>query len=190
MMSRFVHITLMYLQDLLSIPSLAGYVITAEVLPGHIRPGDNTVMTDWADLREQINKRELAVTRNGEDAIDEFLTELNAYHKADYKVGGVTRWAVMATGPRVLQLCLLGLPASSGRIKANSLFRMDNCPAVLLGTLPLAVHFNKRRTVSGPVPTLFSPDTAATEAVLNRDPTVAYPGKINYRIGSKSTYGE
>jgi hypothetical protein len=168
---------LLYLQDLLPIPSLAGYVITAEVLPGHIWPGDNTVMTDWADLRDQINKRELAVTRNGEDAVDKFLTELNAYHKADYKVGGVTRWAVMATGPRAMQLCLLGLPASSGRIKANSLFRMDNCPAILLGTLPLAVHFNKRRTVSGPVPTLFSPDPPATEEALNRDPTIAYPGK-------------
>jgi hypothetical protein len=134
-------------------------------------------MTDWAYVRDQVNKRELAVTKNGEDATDEFLTELNAHHKADYKVGGVTRWAVMATGPRALQLCLLGLPAFSGRIKANSLFRMDNCLAVLLRGLPLAVHFNKRRTVSGPVPTLFSPDPAATEEALNKDPTVAYPGK-------------
>ncbi len=167
-----------WFQDLLTIPALAGYVMTAEVLPGHIRPGDNTVMTDWADLKDQINKRELAVTKDGEDATEEFLSQLNAYHKADYKAGGVTRWAIMATGPRVLQLCLLGLPASSGRIKANSMFRMDNCPAVLLGALPLTVHFNKRRTVSGPVPTLFSPDPPATEEALNRDPTIAYPGKL------------
>jgi hypothetical protein len=100
---------LLYLQDLLSIPSLAGYVVTAEVLPGHIRPGDNAVMTDWSDLREQINKRELAVTRNSEDAVDEFLMELNAYHKADYKVGGVTRWAITAPRPTVMPTRPAGL---------------------------------------------------------------------------------
>ncbi len=134
-------------------------------------------MTDWADVKDQLNKRELAVTKEGEDALDDFLSKLNEIHKADYRAGGVTRWAVVATGPRVLQLCLLGLPASGSRIKANSIFRMDNCPGVLLGGLPLTVHFNKRRTVSGPVPTLFSPDPAATEEALNRDPTIAYPGK-------------
>ncbi len=173
------------LQDLVTIPELAGYVLTAETLPGQIRPGDNTVTTDWADLKIQISKRELAVTKNGEDAIEEFLTKLNRIHEADYKAGGVTRWAILATGPRAMQLCLLGLPTSISRIKASSIFRMDNCPAVLLGSLPLTVHFNKRRTVSGPVPILFSPDPPATEEALNKDPTAAFTGKLDMqtRIG-------
>jgi hypothetical protein len=133
-------------------------------------------MTDWADVKDQLNKRELAVTKDGEDAMEEFLSKLNESHKADYRAGGVTRWAIVATGPRALQLCLLGLPASGSRIKANSIFRKDNCPGILLGGLPLAVHFNKRRTISGPVPTLFSPDPLATEEALSRDPAIAYPG--------------
>jgi hypothetical protein len=53
-MLRFVAVPYYIYRDCMF--SIPGYVITAETLPGQIRPGDNTVMTEWADVKDQINK--------------------------------------------------------------------------------------------------------------------------------------
>ncbi len=136
--ATFCRSTLLHLQGLYVLhPGIRHYCWDlAGTYPARWQFGDDVV---GRRQRPDQQVSELAVTKGGEDATEEFLSKLNASHKADYKAGGVTRWAIVATGPRALQLCL---PASSSRIKANSIFRMDNCPGVLLGSQPLAVRFN------------------------------------------------
>ena len=142
------------MQALFTAEELAGYIITLEILPDQIIPRDNSVTTDWLDVGDQIKSKSLAVTKNNKDASEEFLQTLASLQKMDYRTGAVTKWAVLATGPREIKLSLLGLPASMSRIKASSVFRMDNCPALILGSLMLTTPFNKLRTVKGPMPTV------------------------------------
>ena len=58
--------------------------------------------------------------------------------------------------------------------KLNNDFFSDNVPTVLLASWPLDVNMWDGEILAGPVPTLFSEDTKASEDGLRNDPNKAH----------------
>jgi hypothetical protein len=166
--------------DLFLEPELAGYEVTMEELPVSIKPQPNSSTTVWADFRDLVAKREVTVTREGEDATEQILQTLEQLRKQSYKRGAVLRWAIRADTTQTVILGLQGLPASIAHIKSRAQFSLDNCPAILLASTPLEMPLSRAGLVVGPPPTLFSPAPDETIESLKGDPTAALEGKAFY----------
>jgi hypothetical protein len=161
-------------------PELAGYEIMIEELPVSIKPQPNSSTTVWADFRDLVAKRDVAVTREGKDATEQILQTLERLKKQSYKRGAVLRWAIRADTTQSVFLCLQGLPASIAHIKSRAQFSLDNCPAILLASTPLEMPLSRAGLVVGPPPTLFTPAPDETIKNLKEDPTAALEGEALY----------
>jgi hypothetical protein len=163
--------------DLFTDPELAGYEIGLEELPISIKPQPNSSTTVWADFRDLVAKREIAVRKDDKDETVRLLQVLDRKKKENYKNGAVLRWAVRADTSQAVLLCLQGLPASLAYIKTKAQLSLDNCPAVLLGTIPLHMPMSRSGPVMGPPPVLFSPLPEDTIRYIREDPSMAAEGK-------------
>jgi hypothetical protein len=158
-------------------PELRGFKATFEGLPELIKPQPNMSTTIWADFTELVAKKEIAVTKSGEDASEEFLKITEALRKKNYKHGAVLRWAFRALNGQSVAVCLQALPASLVHMQTRAMFNLDNCPAVLLSTIPVDMPMSRTAWVVGPEPTLFTSSPDNTVESLRQDHTPALKGK-------------
>jgi len=158
-------------------PALRGFHVTMEYLPSSIKPQVNKSSTLWVDFKEIISKREVVVTKNGQDAEEEFLSLFEEYQKKSYKNGAVIRWAFKAYENISVMLGLQALPGSLAFINSRAQYCMDGTPTILLSMVPLLMPPSNTAWVLGPPPTLFSPTPDATLKNLMADPTKALKGQ-------------
>jgi hypothetical protein len=163
--------------DLFLEPALRGFHVTMEYLPSSIKPQVNKSTTQWVDIKEIISKREVVVTKNGQDAEEKFLSLMEEFQKKSYKNGAVIRWAFKAYQHVSVMLGLQALPGSLAFIKSKAQFCMDSTPSILLSMVPLLMPPSNTALVLGPPPTLFSPTPDATLSNLMANPTKALKGQ-------------
>jgi hypothetical protein len=156
---------------------LRGFKATFEGLPELLKPQPNTSTTIWVDFTDLVSKKEIAVTKNGEDASEGFLRITEALRKKNYKHGAVLRWAFRALNRQSVAVCLQALPASLVYMQTRAIFNLDNCPAVLLSTIPVDMPMSRTAWVVGPAPTLFTSSPDNTIECLQQDPTPSFKGK-------------
>lgn len=129
-------------------------------------------------MEEMVRAQDADVVNDeGEDVSEKFLetwSKIRAQHSLGNNLGVAWRWAVTAVeGSRDLEMIVQALPCSMAHIKANSILRDDNVPALEVANFKIAYNGFESEEAAGPVPVFFSEDPESTASMLKDSPDFA-----------------
>jgi hypothetical protein len=162
---------------------MAKYSFQLTVSPSKITFIQNSVVTEWIDIKDMVLKHEIQILDTAEMATEKFLERLNILQEKDYKQGAVFRWAIHASASMNLILVLQSLPASRTQIKTSGKFPKESCPAVAIGKFNLVTQSDKHFQWKIPTPVFCSKTPEKTLVIINEDPSAALTGDLTDLAG-------
>jgi len=150
-----------------------GIYLHYEAYPHQAQPDFDATTSAWMDVQDMVQSGYIALTDGeGSPVLGSAFKDV-LRNNCDEKdaVGAAIRWAVTVNSRQQLELSLQSLPTPAKLLKPA--YKEDNVATVRLAKIPLVCHMGNGTSWSGPVPLLFSPDQAATQAAFQQDPGLA-----------------
>jgi hypothetical protein len=156
-------------------PGLANILLTYSATLADVTPPADSTSTRWRDLLDLLNDRSV-IPGAGPDqstVLKVMVSVLNLLPKDKQGVGASLRWAVAGNPQGGLQLELQALPSPACLLTKNNL-NGDNSVSVIISRTPLNAELFDGIGHAGPVPIIFSGDSQAARAALNKNPAAAH----------------
>lgn len=157
-------------------PGLADLQAELSASLADITPPANTTTTAWEDAEDLYKKRALLLsTPQGNPAPEaQFFEYLRSPSSDKSCIGASLRWAVAGTrGSAGIQAELQSLPTQA-RFLSKPNLKADNSVSVLVVAFKLNADLFDGTSHAGPVPLIFSPDRASTEAAFINFPATLH----------------
>lgn len=157
-------------------PTLADLQAELSASLADITPPANTTTTVWEDVEDLYKKRVLLLfTPQGDPGPEgQFFEYLRSPTSDKSCIGASLRWAVAGTREAAgIQAELQSLPTQA-RFLTKPNLKADNSVSVLVAAYKLHADLFDGTSHTGPVPLIFTPDRAGTEAAF-----IAFPATLH-----------